>query len=273
MSWYETGYDGVAKEEQRLEESQGPQRFYIKAGEQKDFVFVDDEPFCFHEHNPRIGGSFRNWFTCMQAVYPDDVVCCKVLGPSSRYYVGYYTVVDCSKWKDQKGNEHQYELRYLQAKKKTINRFKRKKADKGSLIDWYVKATREDDKSPSCGDDFEYERKIEMEKLFPLVCYRGEKLSKLWEEADSDPKAMERLKRIFRLTNEKGELAHVDKETGKLRREIPPFNYPVLLHPKDPKTMRLELAAADTSDSSRSSGSRSSNNGAGSGATTDDVPF
>ena len=43
--WYETGYTGVRREEDRIASQQGPRRLYMKANESHQIVFVDDNPF------------------------------------------------------------------------------------------------------------------------------------------------------------------------------------------------------------------------------------
>jgi hypothetical protein len=257
MSWYSQGYSGIAKEEERLEDMQGPMRLYIPAEKQKDIVFIDDDPFCIYEHNPKIGGSFRNWITCLQGAN-DDVHCCKVLGPNSRYYCGYLTVVDCSKWEDKKGNSHQYEMRLLQAKMRTLKKFERKKSDKGSLVGALFTVTREDDRSPTCGDDFDFQKQGDLDKLFEFACYRGERLAALWEEAEQKPDVMSRVRKTFQ----------VEPVEGKLPRTIPQFNYMQVLKPKPPAELKLFLAAAEKSTPSGFSRKSQAEN-----PETDDVPF
>jgi hypothetical protein len=262
MSWYQQGFDGVAEEERRLEEMSGAPRLWIPGGGYKDVVVVDDDPFAIHEHNPKIDGNYRNWLTCLQGVY-DEVVCCQILGPKSRYYVGYLTFVDCSKWTDQRGNTHQYEMRLAPLKMKSLKRFKRKKEDKGSLIATYWRFTREDNSSPQVGDDWEFKRDIDMEKIFSVACYRGKKLSELWDEAEGSPEAMERVKRLFQIEPD---------GDGKLSRTtLPVFNYFRLLEPKPPKDVRIILGAVQADDDDRS---RTSSNKTPAGAMKEEeVPF
>jgi hypothetical protein len=257
MSWYNQGYSGLAKEQERLEDLQGPQRLYIPAEGQKEIVFVDDEPFCIYEHNPKIGSSFRNWMTCLQGA-KDDVVCCKVLGPNSRYYCGYLTVVDCTRWQDKKGNWHQYELRLLQAKMRTLKKFERKRADKGTLVGSLFKVTREDDKSPTCGDDFDFQKQGDLDKLFEVCSYRGEKLTALWDEAEEKPEVMARIKKTFQIEA---------SSDGKLPRTVPQFNYLHVLKPKSPSELKLLLSSADVSGSNGSSGRQQQ------AVVSEDVPF
>lgn len=43
-SWYETGYDGMKREEDRIAASAGPQRLWVPPQSGKDIVFLDDDP-------------------------------------------------------------------------------------------------------------------------------------------------------------------------------------------------------------------------------------
>lgn len=190
-SWYDTGFGGMKHEEDRLAALSGPQRFWIPSGGNKLFVFLDDEPCCIYEHNPKINGSWKNWITCLNGV-SDDIPCCEILGDKTKYYVGYFTVIDCSDYTDKKGNKYQYELKLLPAKIKTLKKFRRKKEERGSLVNTLFKATREDDKSPSCGDEFEFQREADLAKLLPLVIYKGKKLVELIAKANETPENVER---------------------------------------------------------------------------------
>jgi len=259
--WYEQGFDGINEEERRLDEAQGPHRLWMPGGGSKDVVWVDDEPVCIHEHNPKMNGTYRNWMTCLQGVY-DEVVCCQRLGPKSRYYVGYVTAVDCSEWKDQRGNMHQYEMRLVPMKLRSLKKFRRKKDDRGSLVGTMWRLTREDDNAANIGDDWDFVRDANMDKMFDFVCYRGSKLSELWEAAENDPEAMARLQRAFQIK---------PNEDGTLPRVIPPFNYFETLKPKPPKELRLLLSGVQEDDDDKGSKApRSSGKGA---AREEDVPF
>ena len=258
-SWYNTGFQGMAQEQARLDSSYGPPRFWVKPGETKDLVFIDDEPVCVHEHNPKIDGKYQNNFTCVSGIH-DDVVCCMKLGLQSRYYIGYLTIVDCSEWSDGKGNKHQFEMRLIGAKLRTLKKFRRKKDDRTTLIGCMYRAAREDDKSSSCGDEFEFQRQVDMDKLFTVATYKGKKLVDLWAEAEGDAEKMVSLQRVFQLKPD---------ANGKLPRMVPLFNYMEALKPKTPAELRILLGAAEVDDRSRGGGSRG-----GSGTTGEDsIPF
>ena len=261
-SWYDQGFGGINEEEKRLESMQGPHRLWIPGGLSKDVVWVDDEPVCIHEHNPKINGNYRNWMTCLRNVY-DEVVCCTLLGPNSRYYVGYVTGVDCSQWKDQKGNTHQYELRLIQLKLRSLKKFRRKKEDRGSMVGTMWRLTREDDNAPTCGDDWDFSRDVDMSKMFDYICYRGTKLTELWADAEKNPETMVRMQKVFQIKPD---------SNGKLPREIPAFNYFEVLQPMSPKEARIHLGAVEKDDDNR----KPSNVPTGSPAAAvkeDQVPF
>ena len=44
MTWYDQGYSGVDREEERKENMYGPGRLYLPPGSSRDLVFVDDDP-------------------------------------------------------------------------------------------------------------------------------------------------------------------------------------------------------------------------------------
>lgn len=261
-SWYNTGFGGIEAEQRRLDEAKGPGRIWIPGGASKDVVWVDGEPVCIYEHNPKINGNFRNWLTCLQGVY-DDVVCCKQLGPSSRYYAGYLTVVDCSEWKDQRGTIHKYELRLIQLKLRSLKKFRRKAEERSSMIASMWRLTREDDNAAACGDEWEFKRDVNMEKMFSFVNYRGKSLEELFSEAEGSDESMVRVRRLFQVE---------PNEEGKLPRVVPPFNYFEILKPKSPKELNLILGAVQEEDGDNQRFSGSSGGGSGS-IKEEDVPF
>jgi intein/homing endonuclease len=46
-SWYETGFSGAEREAEKKELGDGPQTFWLKPGENRELVLIDDNPFCF----------------------------------------------------------------------------------------------------------------------------------------------------------------------------------------------------------------------------------
>jgi len=230
---------------------------WMPVGTTKDLIFLDDSPLCFHEHNPKINGDWKNWLTCLQAVSDDGAACCEILGAKSRYYVGYFTVVDCSKWTDKKGNTYQYEIKLLPAKLKSLKKFEMKKKDRGSLVGCLYKSSRSDDKAASIGDEFEFQKEADLVKLYEVANYRGKKMSELYGKAVENEDAMRNLKRIFKLQM---------GTDGKPLPKLVPFNYHALFTPKSAKDVRMMLAGVKPEEA----GSEDNEPKAGADA---DIPF
>lgn len=258
--WFSTGYDTLGAEEQRLALLYGPNRIWIKPGSSAEFVFVDNAPCTLMEHNPKINGDFKNWLTCMQGIY-DPVVCCEKLGSKSKYFVGYWTVIDCTKWTDKKGNTHQFELKYYPGKYKTVKRFELRTQTK-PITGQLWKATRLDDKSPNVGDELESLRETDPAKLFDLANFKGKKLADQYSAANGgNEEALKWLKRYFQV---------VKGEDGKLIPKLVPFLYEELLAPKQPSEVRSMLAGVQFDDDGAGEGG---GGGAPKSGADEDIPF
>lgn len=255
-SWYETGYTGTKREEDRIASQQGPRRLYMKANESHQIVFVDDDPLCVHEHNPKINGDFKNWFTCLRGMYPDDAVCCQELGEKTRYYVGFYTIVDCTKF-EWKGNTYQYEVKLLPAKLKGLKMLQLRKQDAGAMAGRMYRVTRLTDKSSNSGDDFSFIKEVDMAKLFAVANFKGKKLTELFAKAKDSPDNMERLRRTFQIVANGSEIEP----------RLVPFNYLELLKPRTPKDIAALLRGVKLEERSEAA------TGTPEGAAEDEVPF
>jgi hypothetical protein len=264
-SWYETGYTGIKRETDRIEQMSGPNRIWIPAAAKKELVFIDDEPACIHEHNPKMNGEWKNWFTCLKPVYPDDIACCEILGKNyPAYYVGFYTVIDCSEWTDKKGNKYQYEVKLFPAKLKTLKRFQLRRQEKGPFAGKLFSVMRVDKESPSCGDEFEVVREVDMAKLFTLANYKGKKIAE-WFSKGVDEETIKGLQNIWKC----------EVVEGKLVPKLVPFNYFKLLHPLPPKDMRAVLNGSQIEkreDDFGGGGGGSAPSG-GKGSADESVPF
>jgi hypothetical protein len=268
MSWYSSGYDGVNKEEQRLATLSGPRRFWMAAGSSRSVVLVDDEPFCIHEHNAKLNGRWDNQHTCMKNI-EDPCESCARLGEKSRYYIGYKTMVDCTKFTDKKGNSYQYEVKLVGGKLGSLKKWKRKKLDRGSLIMTVWKVHREDDKKASIGDEWEFDKAVENEEaLFNLANYKGKKLSELWDKAEQNEDAMKVLGITFKLEFDP------ESDGKKLIRRVPAFNYLEQLKPRGNEAIK-EMLGDVTKEEATGQDASSDNNSGGSsgGGKEDDVPF
>ncbi len=251
-SWYQAGYEGIAKEEQRIATASGPNRLWMPAGSKRELIFVDPEPIAIYEHQAKINGSWKNFFTCLRGI-EDTCPGCEELGEKTRYYVGYYTAVDATGWTDKKGNKHQFEACLVPAKLKSLKKLKRKGQDRTEaggegLRGCLFSAARDDDKDPAIGSEFEYVRTVDLDKLFQTAMYKGKRLVELWDKAEADSNALVTLQKIFQ----------VRMHEGKPVREMVPFNYMEVLKPLGTKDFRAAIKGADTG---------------GDAVGADDVPF
>ena len=257
--WFTQGYQGLAIEEQRRASAVMPQRFWMKTGDKRILVFVDGAPFAIYEHQATINSDFRNWFTCMSGVYDDDVVCCSKLGNKSKYFIGYYTIIDTAKNTDKKGVDHPFEMRLFGAKTTTMGALKDRQENRGLASMKYEVARLPGDKVPVVGNRFDPIESADLVKAFEFARFNNKSLVQLWDEADADKDKLERLKLLFQLKFD---------GDGRLVREVVPFNYMSLLAPKTPKEMKILLANAEVKAPGAKSGS-----GSPTGEGSDDIPF
>lgn len=267
-SWYDTGYTGIKREQDRIDNTNTPNRIWIPAGGKRELVFVDDEPVGIHEHNPKMNGEWKNWYTCGKEVY-DEAACCELLNPSGYkpYYVGFYTVIDCSEWVDKKGNKYQYELKLFPAKLKTLKRLEMRRKDRGPFAGKLFSIARIDSKSAATGDEFEMIRDADMAKLFTLANYKGKKLSDLFSKG-VDEENISRLKNTWKL----------EVVDGKVVPKIVPFNYSKILYPLSPKDIRAALNGQqidkrEDGDFGGGGATGGTAGGTGSGSADESVPF
>lgn len=239
-NWFSTGFSSAVKSEQDREANSVwlPDRFWIPTGQSREIVFVDENAGAFREHNARINGSWKNWLTCAAPLMEAGEVapCCEKLGADNAYMVSMVTIIDCSKWTDKKGNTRQFEIKVLPAKYKTAQKLERKNSelqkDGKSLAGRMYKVTRETDKSPAVGDDYEFVREVDMSKLFDLATYKGKKLTELFDAANGGDEAFQRLLRTFSV------MKGID---GKVPHKLVPFNYQKLYWPKTPNEIKTLL--------------------------------
>jgi hypothetical protein len=270
--WLDTGFGGIEKEEARQASSRGPRRFFMKKNDRKQLIFVDQRPACIHEYNPKLNGSWTNWFTAPKSDpnYPDMesamTTINKHLGGKYRdYYVGYFTVVDCTEWKSKDGTKNRYELKFFPAKMGSLKLIQSRIEDFGGIAGKAINVRRTDEqKSPAVGNVFDMEKEIDMDKLWDHVMYQGKLLKEHFAEAlENDAKRVS-LTNTFNFKR---------GDNGVLLPGVPTFNYMNLLKPKTPAELRTFLAGAQVDDPDNNSSSTTSSSGVGDGAADESIPF
>jgi hypothetical protein len=76
--WYDEDGGWETKDMVRPSLYDGPKktrRFWMPPGSEKVLIFLDDEPFVFWEHNLKLNGSWRNWFTCLAPMGMECPLC------------------------------------------------------------------------------------------------------------------------------------------------------------------------------------------------------
>jgi hypothetical protein len=147
-------------------------RFWMPKNVEKTIIFVTDghEAPVIWEHSGQIGGSWRNWASCLE---PLGVPCGLCLysnanrGAWRRYKGRFFTVIDCSEFKDKQGRDRKNERRLLVAKKDTSEILKRKylsRRDAGQTLSGAMfKVFRPDsEKSAGVGEDFEFVKMVDL---------------------------------------------------------------------------------------------------------------
>ena len=239
-SWYSKGFEGNSKEQDRRDNRSRPDRFYLKDGQTKEGVFVDDIPVNLYEHNVKANGNWFNWTTCARGTI-DVPPCCIILGEDSRYYVSMFTICDLTGYTNREGKEFKYQLKLYPAKFKVSEKLKGKRAaSKDGFAARKVTIGRFGDNAPNTGDDFDFNDPADMAKLFTLATFQGKSLEELYAKADSNEQSMNWLKKKFQLTDDKGDLL-VDKK-GKLLRVIRPFNYFEIFKPMEEAELKAHCS-------------------------------
>ena len=260
-SWYETGYEGAGKEQERRSLGYPPDRFWLKAGSSKEIIFIGDDPFCIREHTWR--DSEGNWHsaTCTANINDNGCGGCGQTGVSRADYVGHYTIVDVTGYTNKDGVDFKNQLKLLPAKTKVLNKFKLKKENRGSLLGQLWTITRADANAPNTGDDLDHVREIKADRLLEAVTYKGKSLKDMIEAANATGADAEKARKY---------LSHhfqVPKD-GAVPLKVPQFNYPDLMAPMEFGVLRAAVADAQPfNNAGKGSG------GSGGGSSTDDVPF
>lgn len=260
-SWFSAGTGESAQAAQAaMNPTFGPDKFWLKHGEKKDIVFVDDMAvfektygandgsgnFQFDGHEYSTGSSFGNLVTCLTGIDSKGCPICQKRTDLFRKRYEVRTIVDMSAYKG-KEKTYQFGLKLFVAKAKTaalLDNMRDVEVErgngKGNLASKLFRVARTDSKSPNVGDSFSYLKDGDMKKLFAVANYKGKTLNELFDEAEKDSKRMANLEKVFFLNK----LAD-----GRLdRTTIPRFNYMALF---EPRPYDAVLHIANTAEESR----------------------
>ena len=257
-SWYETGFEGAEDEAAKQAMGWPPDRWWMREGETKEIVFIDDNPFCCHVHSWMTHE--KKWFheTCLSKISDDGCPADGAKGVGRADYTGHLTVIDVTGYTNDEGKEFKYQLKAFPGKTKVLNKLKKKKENKGSLLGQLWTLTRADKNTPNTGDDLDHVREIDAAKLLKYVTYKGKSLKDMIEKANGNGSDAVRTREF---------MAHHFQipEEGEIPLAIPLLNYPNLYAPKDANTLRAMVANAKPFNSGGGSGSGTSSSSSTSG--------
>lgn len=185
-SWFSQGHDLEEFFPERTYDSdkpRAPRRFYLKEGESKNIVFLDDQSFRFHEHNLWLGNTMANK-TCLASVGLECPLC-KAAAEQDETAISIkanpvvaYTVLHLysEPWTSKNGKTYHFAKELLVAKEKTariisLARKTRVAIDMENdstvteetatgLTHHKYSVSRSERKAPRVGDMFEHWKKI-----------------------------------------------------------------------------------------------------------------
>ena len=168
-------------------------RYWMKSGTSNKIVFITEEPqVVLWEHQIKLGKEYRNWCTCLRHL---SVQCplCEIADQRVKLSkAGVFTIIDRSEYEIKKGDRAGEVVkdtkRLLMAKQSTwelIGRRAKKLKEKGfGLRGAEFTVTRgTTEKSPSVGDDFEFEGIVDLATFKDATEFDYEELLKPDPEA------------------------------------------------------------------------------------------
>lgn len=183
--------DTIKKEVEAARAGQGfkPWRFFLKKGETRSIIVLEDNPPIIKEHNLKINGKWGHIYTCLQNTGQPCPLCAANDKP---YRIGFYTIVDRTpfeydrKVRDDNGKETgqtervkgKDRIKALGAKYEMLLKLQGRSQKYGGLVGVTFDVTRSDsDKSPSIGDDWEKTGRLDTDDIVKLLQAqnRGEK--------------------------------------------------------------------------------------------------
>lgn len=144
-----------------------PFRLYLKAGDTKEIVILDDsldDLFFTYEHNLK-NNKTGYWDIYTGCVKEDQI--CPICESAEResYYALMLSVIDFTPYTDRKGTEHEFSRKLMCVKPGQIGKFLRFIKREGSLRGAVFTLSRDGDSDPQIGNDIEFVEFIEEEAL------------------------------------------------------------------------------------------------------------
>ncbi len=162
------GYESFQEKEKEIEarSKNRVNRFWLKPGTGTKIIFLDDDPPILEEHQLKLNGDWRNWFTCRRVLNEPCLMCDELKDTPST--VGFFTVMDLSEYTDKAGNTHKNTIKLFAPKFKALQVIKRASQKRGGLSLWVVDVFRTNADSFNVGDVFDFEEKTDWDSIKAL---------------------------------------------------------------------------------------------------------
>lgn len=115
-----------------------PQEFWLKKGQSKEIVFIDEAPFVLREHSVRANDGKFETHQCIGSECP---LCDKGNVATAVYCL---TVIELREWTDRTGETHKESYQLFKFKQKAAIELKKIKEKHGRLKGLKIEAKRED---------------------------------------------------------------------------------------------------------------------------------
>lgn len=162
--WYYTGEAGRSRAKQESEAAklrreqamnQGPRRLWLKSDTSVKLTFLDTLVFFMYEHQLKIGGNWRNWFTCRKG--KDTCPICEAGDHPA--YVAVASIINHREWVDKEGKTRKNEkqlvvFRGTKAQERILKRIEQCDGDLTGCVFEFTRGSSNTE--ASTGEDFVY---------------------------------------------------------------------------------------------------------------------
>lgn len=164
MSWFSRPGDANASTFQQNPNPKSLWTFYLKPGEKKSLLFLDDAQIAVWESKIRVNGNWQR-FTADTSNSEDPLV---LAAASKKIYlsmVEYYTVLDLTPYTGKDGKERKYSKRALAVPKTMQEMISRRRGEVGgNLTGCVFTVVRDGEKSAACGNDWSFQKRVDIQK-------------------------------------------------------------------------------------------------------------
>lgn len=160
QSWFQRGDAGFKRSQQIAEDmakNAKPFRVWLPVGGHTTLTFLDGEGFFYYEHQLKIDGDWKNWFTCRRD-FSECPLCDAGDNPT---YVAAYTVIDHSEYTSKRtGKKVKNQKRLLVTKGPVHDKWARRIEENGELTYCVYSCARDRKNECNTGEDITFRKRL-----------------------------------------------------------------------------------------------------------------